>query len=150
MGLRGPAPTPTKILEMRGSWRAKEREGEPQFPRARLKAPAWMSDEAKAEWRRVVKACDPLGILADVDRAVLVAYCETWAEMVAIDRDLAAKAGQPAESLEGLRSARHRAVTQLVRLAGQFGFSPAARARVKGSVADEGSAGEGKSRYFAG
>jgi P27 family predicted phage terminase small subunit len=158
MGLRGPAPTPTKILEVRGSWRAKEREGEPRFPEARLSAPSWLGKEAKAEWKRVVNACAPLGILADVDRATLVAYCETWDEYCRLTRAIARRdrlardVGQeeaPAESLELTLSQRHRAATQLVRLAGQFGFSPAARARVKAPGAAEEGEGGAKSRYFA-
>ena len=42
-------------------------------------APDDLSDEARAEWDRVVPQLDRLHILSTVSRASLVAYCETWA-----------------------------------------------------------------------
>ncbi len=64
MGARGPAPTPTKILEARGSWRAKARAGELTFPVERPECPAWLSTEARAEWDRVVERLEGAGVLA--------------------------------------------------------------------------------------
>jgi P27 family predicted phage terminase small subunit len=53
--------------------------------------PSWLDREAKAEWRRVVPDLDRLGVLAQVDRAVLATYCSSWAKFVqaeqAIQRD---------------------------------------------------------------
>src|SRR5262245_17317041 len=82
MGRRGPQPTPTEILRLRGSWRAKEREGEVVYSRGRPTCPAFLSREAKAEWRRQMPQLEAAGVLATVDRAVLAAYCEAWAEFV--------------------------------------------------------------------
>src|SRR5581483_7260694 len=82
MGRRGPPPTPTKILELRGSWRAKERPGEPQPPPGAPPMPEWLSEEARAEWQRMAPELEALGLLSVLDRAALAAYCQAYAELV--------------------------------------------------------------------
>ncbi|WP_218062938.1 phage terminase small subunit P27 family [Arthrobacter sp. SDTb3-6] len=42
--------------------------------------PDWLTAEAKDEWQRVVPGLQALELLKPEDRAVLAAYCETWAE----------------------------------------------------------------------
>ncbi|MCX5522598.1 phage terminase small subunit P27 family [Streptomyces bobili] len=54
----------------------------PAFRRIAPNPPSWLSVEAKAEWRRVVPGLTRLDILKEEDRAVLAAYCETWATFV--------------------------------------------------------------------
>lgn len=54
----------------------------PAFRRIAPEPPAWLSTEAAAEWRRVVPGLTRLDILKEEDRAVLAAYCETWATFV--------------------------------------------------------------------
>lgn len=54
----------------------------PAFRRIAPNPPSWLSAEAKAEWRRVVPGLTRLDILKEEDRAVLAAYCETWATFV--------------------------------------------------------------------
>src|SRR5947209_513230 len=73
MGQRGPAPTPTPILDARGSWRAKGRDGEVQLPVKAPTCPAFLPDEAKDEWKRQCALLPQMGVLAEVDRAALAA-----------------------------------------------------------------------------
>lgn len=54
----------------------------PAFRRIAPEPPDWLSAEAAAEWRRVVPGLTRLDILKEEDRAVLAAYCETWATFV--------------------------------------------------------------------
>src|SRR5262245_50932234 len=91
MAGRGPAPTPTSVLEARGSWRAKTRAGEPRLPTERPSGPAWLSKEAQAEWRRVTRELLRMGVLAKADRAMLAEYCEAWSELVELSGLLAVK-----------------------------------------------------------
>lgn len=56
-------------------------------PRPRLKLepaapnpPTNLSREAKAEWNRIVPELDAKGLLSKVDRGVLSAYCDAWAQ----------------------------------------------------------------------
>jgi P27 family predicted phage terminase small subunit len=156
MGMKGPAPTPRKILEARGSWRADLCADEVQFPPGKPTCPAWLDEEARAEWRKQVKQLDAAGILFEVDGAVLAAYCEAWgefrmlAELIKSKVKKAPDTGYQEAINQGLVNAKNRAVERLVRLAGQFGFSPAARARVKGPQGGNRGEDEGKARYFAG
>jgi len=150
-----PAPTPTPILEARGSWRAKGRIGEVQFKRGRPARPDWIKGDARAEWDRQVKQLDDAGILQKVDGAILACWCETWGEYVSAIRELAklpagglllktAAGGFMPNPLVWIKNAAKR---QLVTLAGQFGFTPAARTRIK-SIED-GDNGEGEGPRLA-
>jgi len=79
MGKRGPKPTPTKILNIRGSWRGKDRPDadlEPSLP----EMPDWLSKAAKAEWKRRIPEIHALGVLQKVDVTILAMYCTDFAE----------------------------------------------------------------------
>ncbi|HJZ53977.1 MAG TPA: P27 family phage terminase small subunit, partial [Gemmataceae bacterium] len=75
MGARGPAPTPTKILKARGSWRG---ELNPREPRPEPGAPLCPKGFGKAErevWRRVCRTLADMGLLTKADWAQLERYC---------------------------------------------------------------------------
>lgn len=46
--------------------------------RVKPKAPSDLSEEAKAEWERVIEELAELDRLSKVDRAALTVYCRTW------------------------------------------------------------------------
>lgn len=151
MGRRGPAPTPTKILAARGSWRADERPNEPTPSAETPKCPDWLSVEGRAEWDRICRQLDAMGILAAADRALLVAYCEAWAEFAAMEKLL--KKMQPMlKTKKGvwyqnpIIGVRNRAFERLRRAACEFGLSPASRTRVQAAPAKPTSA---KLRFFS-
>ena len=157
MGLRGPAPTPTAILKARGSWRADERAGEVQFEAGLGTCPSWLPKEAKAEWRRQAKQLTEAGLAQQTDRALLVAWCVAWAEFVGLTAriDAANRADDgvdyEASWARGHLTARGKAIDRMLRLAAQFGFSPSARVRLRGQEQQpEGTASDGKARFFAG
>ncbi len=150
---RGPAPTPTKILKARGSWRAQARKNEPELPVKSPTCPAWLAPEAKAEWRRQVKLLEQTKLIAEVDRAALTAYCEAWAEFVQASGELAALGSLTTETESGyilphpLVAIKNNAVERLTKIGAQFGFSPASRARLQTSGGEE-KAKDGKARFF--
>src|SRR4051794_626315 len=80
MGRRGPPPTPSDILRLRGSKLASRRGDEPRPRVARLKCPDWLDAEAKLKWKQVVKELSPVGVLTVVDDDVLAGYCQAYAE----------------------------------------------------------------------
>jgi P27 family predicted phage terminase small subunit len=51
--------------------------------------PAHLSPTAKAEWKRLVGQLVGLGMMSDLDRAVLAAYCQTYGRWVEAERRLA-------------------------------------------------------------
>lgn len=70
-----------------------------------------------------------MGVLARVDRAALVLWCQAWAEYVAVSAELEGKAPW-AKGNSRLVWIRKSAVDTLLKVAAQFGFTPAARARL--------------------
>jgi len=131
----GPPPTPTKTLEARGSWRAKIRDKEPRPEVERPNCPAILKGEARREWVRQVKELHRLGLLAKMDRAVLACYCEAWGEFCAA-AEYVEKNGRTfllgeIPKLHPMVKVKNAAAERVLRLAAQFGFSPAARARLQ-------------------
>ena len=135
MGRRGPAPLPTKTLELRGSWRAKTRRNEPIPPVETPTCPTWLNREAKAEWQRVVPQLKRLGIIARIDRACLAGYCLAWSRLKQATDILKAE-GMTYEK-NGLIKKHpavgiaHEAAQEVRALAAEFGMSASARARLQ-------------------
>lgn len=132
---RGRKPTPTHLLEKRGSWRAKTRPAEPQPERAAPNPPTWLSREAAAEWRRIVPELEDLNLLAKIDRAMLATYCESWAQLVRALQHLANE-GEVIDAPNGFKQANpwlrvandaRKAVQQF---GAEFGLSPSSRPRI--------------------
>ncbi len=86
-------PAALKLLNGRGngtdSGGRKVKKG-PAFKRLPPEPPEWLTREARAEWDRVVPGLTRLDILKEEDRAVLAAYCETWARFVEATQDVQA------------------------------------------------------------
>lgn len=81
MGKRGPAPTPTPLLQLRGSWRANKNRNQPEPPQRMPRAPDFIrhrSDEYMA-WKYLAERLHRLGLLTEIDRNALARYCVLWA-----------------------------------------------------------------------
>ena len=73
--------TPTDVLKLRGSWRAKIRANDPADPDTHAPiCPDWLDAEAKKKWGEMTTLLLDLGILAEVDGDVLAVYCTAWSE----------------------------------------------------------------------
>lgn len=86
----------------------------------------------RAEWERLIPE---LGLLAHFDRAALVAYCGVyalWAEATAAIQKygsmVTSPSGYPVQSPYIGIANRHAGL--MVRLASEFGFTPARRSRI--------------------
>ena len=98
MGARGPAPTPTAILDMRGSWRAKTRAGEPQPQRGSPTAPRNLSKAQKAVFRQIGRILEDMGLATRADGAQLERYAIYLVRWRACEKFLAAKDDEHARS----------------------------------------------------
>ena len=142
MGRRGPRPTPTAQLRLVGSRELETRRDEPQPELGAPRAPSWLSTEARAEWRRVVPELIRVGVLAKVDRAVLVGYCESWSLFCAAQRTLR-EDGITQHNRDGVGVlAPHVRVLNdsraaFLRFAQELGLSPSARVRLTSKAAPE-------------
>lgn len=134
MGRRGPRKTPTGILNLRGSWRAGQRVGEVKVKSEVPTPPAMLSREAKAEWKRVVKELDALGLIAKLDRAALTILCNAWGDYTAARKDLKKEGSNTYSNDKGeikahpLVKIMNDAISQWCRMCKEFGMAPASRA----------------------
>ena len=96
--------------------------------------PRTMPAEARAEWRRVVPALERMGVLASLDRGILIRYCTTWADWCELDA-LVRQTGRIIKGKDGhlvrnplwlLRRDAGQALTELSR---QLTLTPASRLR---------------------
>ena len=74
MGKRGPLPVPhARRRNKREAIANAVKVGSPTRP-------SELAGEARSEWDRVVPELEAIGVVAVVDRAVLIRYCTAWAE----------------------------------------------------------------------
>jgi P27 family predicted phage terminase small subunit len=80
--MRGRKPIPTTLKLIRGNpGHRPPPAGEPKPMATIPKCPRHLNKEARAEWRRMAKVLDELGILTIIDKAVFVSYCQAWATL---------------------------------------------------------------------
>lgn len=113
----------------------------PAFRRIAPEPPDWLSEEAAAEWRRVVPGLTRLDILKEEDRAVLAAYCETWATFVDAIRQqhrdgltIEAKQGMLPHPAVGIA---RNAGRELRSFAAHFGLTPSSEAAIQSKRDDD-------------
>ena len=118
MGARGPQPTPSETLKIRGSWYGTSRTSEPTDEVLAPSMPEWLQGEAAAEWERVIPLLLGRRTVSLLDRAVLSVYCQSWADFVAY-------------SGSGDAKRVDEAAARLLKAADRLGLSPAAKSRVQ-------------------
>jgi P27 family predicted phage terminase small subunit len=128
MGERGPLPQPYARRRNRRQTSGKS---------VTVRRPAMPRDlpsEAKAEWRRIVGELEAAGLLATIDRAVLIRYCTAWADWVEL-QDLLKRSGKVLKGARGhlvrnpLWFLKQDAEQTLADLGRQLCLTPAARLR---------------------
>jgi P27 family predicted phage terminase small subunit len=137
MGKRGPAPKPSALKLVQGTYRPdRAAANEPQPERVTPSCPTWLDAEAKREWRRIVPELETLGLLTRIDRAALAAYCQSYSEWWAMERAIREKGRTQTNAMSGVVSARpevgmrDRALTQMKAFLTEFGLTPSSRSRV--------------------
>jgi len=139
MSKPGPRPTPTGVLQLRGSWRAAGRSDAAVKP-SRPACPRWLGAEARKKWKQLVPELAKLGILTTVDREALARYCDTWAlwrrmrehvEKYGVSYPLRTDDGE-VKCFQQFPEvgAMHKLALLLGRLEAEFGLTPSARTRI--------------------
>lgn len=138
MGLRGIPPTPTRILELRGSRKAEGRTGEPQAEQGAPPEPE-LTPAQLAIWRRLCDEIDSLGVLTVVDGWQLERYArfiDRWRNVEkALDRLgtdlLAVVVGEATNTAFKRLSVESRKLDGVLKqIEQQFGLTPSARVRL--------------------
>ena len=112
----GPVKTPTKVLEMRGSWRADKRDGEPKPDATMPECPEWLLPDAVSKWDEITPQLHAMGVLGRCDGGALARYCQMWARWRAV------------EAGDGSATLSLKLAAALLRLEREFGLTPSARA----------------------
>lgn len=84
---RKPKPTHLKLLQGNPGHRpinAAEPKPDGDLPTC----PAHLGPSAKAEWKRLARDLNRIGLLTRVDRAALAVYCQSWGRWVEAERKL--------------------------------------------------------------
>jgi P27 family predicted phage terminase small subunit len=141
--MRGRKPTPTRLKALTGNpgkrpLNANEPLPQPQIP----DCPAELGPLARKEWDRLVTQLGPLRLLTQLDRAALATYCSAyglWAEAT----EAIQKYGVMIKSPQGFPiqspylSIANRQAEIMMRIASEFGFTPASRSRISTPVPAE-------------
>ena len=104
--------------------------------------PSWLSDEAKAEWRRVAPELHRRGLLTLLDRTALALYCQAYAQWREAEQVLAERGMTYVTNTGNMRqrpevaiaASAHRAAKAM---ALEFGMTPGSRGKVDGGEPPE-------------
>ena len=156
---RGPRPTPSSVLGLRGSWRANERGdvGADLAPIERA-APAWLDEYGMAQWAHLVPILEAMAVLTEADYSALAVHCETWADYrrcvdamrrndgVTVEVETAQNGTFSKELMEATRAKQLLPV--LAAQFREFGLTPSARANIAPKAKAEKK--QAKGRFFEG
>ena len=139
----GRPPKPTALKRLQGTDRADrvlEDEMMPSLLEAVPSAPGFLSPDAKKEWRSVCRELLALDMLHGVDLALLAAYCNEMAGYIEAEGEVlrqgAVTSLERPDGSEYLMqnpwvNIRNSRLKNAQSLANQFGFTPAARTRIR-------------------
>jgi len=140
--MRGRRPVPTRIKFLTGNpgkrpLNEHEPRPEPQIP----DCPPQLGPIAREEWERLTTELASLRIITALDRSALAAYCNAyglWAEATeAIQKYgtmVKSPTGYPIQS--PYVSIANRQAEIMMRIASEFGFTPASRSRISAPAED--------------
>ncbi|WP_082966727.1 phage terminase small subunit P27 family [Mycobacterium sp. 852002-51163_SCH5372311] len=137
----GRIPAPAQVRLLRGQSPGRDSGGRkvpttPKFVREAPDPPDWLDGPARVEWDRITAELEPLDMLKTTDAEALACYCQAVADHAAAVAIVRAegriitnpKTGHqhPHPAVADARASR----AQVLQFAREFGFSPAAEARL--------------------
>ncbi len=141
----GPPKKPTELKLIEGTYRSDRVSKNEPKPILRIpKAPKHLSAVANKEWLRLSEELASLGLLSNIDRAALAAYCEAYADWVTASikieefkaRDeygagmiIKTQAGNIIEN--PFFSIKKRSMELMHKFLVEFGMTPASRTRIE-------------------
>ena len=141
MAKRGPKPKPTALKRLHGNPGKRELADEPQPDASMPRPPEHLGSIATAEWGRMARELNRIGLLTQVDRSAFAAYCcvyETWVEAEGEIERMRAEGINPYTYTtekgntvqRPIVGVRNKALELMLRYLGEFGLTPSSRSRV--------------------
>ena len=138
VGVGGRPPKPTALKKLGGNAGKRAiNKSEPRPAHKRPSCPKHLTGEAKKEWNRTSKQLFELGLLTELDRAALAAYCQAWAQWVQAQEEMrkptfkmieVTESGYPVAS--PWLNVAAQAMKQMKTFLTEFGMTPSSRSRV--------------------
>ncbi len=134
--MRGRKPKPSRLKLIEGN--PGKRPLNPREPRPEVRVPtcpAHLNPSAKAEWKRLARQMHVLGIITDLDRAALAAYCQAYGRWVEAERKLKEtpmllKLPSGYVQQNPWLAVAHKQLELMAKYMAELGLSPVARTRV--------------------
>jgi len=134
--MRGRRPKPTRLKLLTGNPGKRPFNEDEPCPEACIPdCPPELGPTARAEWDRLVGELGALRLLTNLDRAALAAYCGAyalWAEATQAIQKYGAmiKSPQGFPIQSPYLAIANRQAEIMMRIASEFGFTPASRSRI--------------------
>jgi P27 family predicted phage terminase small subunit len=129
--MKGKKPIPKKLHLLRGNPSKKKfSENEPEPATGIPEKPDFLCAAAIEEWDYISGKLATLGLLSEIDRAALAAYCQIYGRWSQVESILAADNGLPDKSAMSLMRIAAALMQQLRLYLAEFGMSPSSRCRV--------------------
>lgn len=128
---------PTKMKLLTGNRGKRPLNDQEPEPESRIpKKPVVLQGNAATEWYRITKQLDKIGLISEIDRSALAAYCQVYARWCEAEKELR-KSGMIITSPNGYPilnpylSIVNKCLEQMKSYMAEFGMTPASRSRVK-------------------
>lgn len=141
--MRGRKPKPTAVKELGGNpGKRKLNKNEPKPDVEIPPCPAHLTGVAKEEWERVTQLLRSMGVIAEIDRAVLAAYCSAYKDYVNAEKALEEEGDiifyESGNAAQNPRvGIKNKAIEKMVKIAAEFGMTPSSRSRLEVEVPNE-------------
>jgi P27 family predicted phage terminase small subunit len=133
---RGRKPQPTALRRAAGNPGKRDyNHAEPVVPAGLPDCPGHLSAAARDEWQRIAEPLHDMGVITQVDRAALAAYCQSWGRWVEAeeklrDTPLLLKAPSGYVQQSPWLSVANKQMEIMGRYMAELGITPASRSRV--------------------
>lgn len=153
MGKRGPKPTPTPILRLRGSWRADTRKGEPELTVETVPCPVWVSPSGQQHWQEISDILEGMGLLSKPFSISMGLFVNCLGEYIALSEECR-EIPRTYQTEKGvIASPEHKQLWEvwqkLLSVCKEFGMTPSSLSGVK-SLKDQETKPKGTGRFNIG
>jgi len=134
MAGRKPLPTNLKILRGNPGKRPLPK-NEPRPPKDKPSCPAFVTGDARKEWKRIAPLLAAMGLLSKIDRTALAAYCTAYARWLKAEKIVKEK-GELYKTASGnvmtspMLWVANKAMDQMHKFMAEFGMTPSSRTRI--------------------
>lgn len=142
---------PTKLKVLQGTYRKDRANANEPVPDTTIPSPPdHLTQEASVEWGRISHQLYKLGLLSDLDRSALAAYCQVYGRWVKAERELALTGNLLDTTPNGMKQQHalvgiaNKAMELMHKFLIEFGLTPASRTKVSAKQSEEKPSGFGK------